>query len=226
MPFYKEESILTIIINKIKGIPNSEIVLATTDHDRDAQLSKIAQCNNIKVYRGSEEDVLKRFIDSANLYGADKIVRICSDNPFLDVESMKTLMEKGEHSDADYISFLVNGKPSIKTHFGFWAEYVTLEALKKVQATTRESLYHEHVTNYIYTHPQDFKIKWLETPEVLQGREDIRLTIDTQQDFLDAQEIYKYYVDNNMTIEDLVGYIDQNPHLIEKMKEEIKLNSK
>ena len=115
---------------------------------------------------------------------------------------------------------------AIKTHFGFWAEYVTLEALEKVQALTQESLYHEHVTNYIYTHPQDFKIKWLETPKVLQGREDIRLTIDTQQDFIDAQEIYKHYVDNNMTIEDLVSYIDQNPSLLEKMKKEIKQNSK
>ena len=128
--------------------------------------------------------------------------------------------------DIKHRYFLVNDKPSIKTHFGFWAEYVTLDALEKVQTATQESIYHEHVTNYIYTHPDDFKIEWLKTPEVLQGREDIRLTIDTEQDFIDAQEIYKYYVDRNMTIQDLVNYIDKNPGLIEKMKKEIKLNAK
>lgn len=44
-----------------------------------------------------------------------------------------------------------------KTHFGFWAEYVTLAALELVARKTVEKVYHEHVTNYIYTHPNDFK---------------------------------------------------------------------
>lgn len=226
LPFYDQKNIITIVIEKLKRIQNTNIILATTNSKRDVPLIEVAKIMDVKSYCGSEIDVLKRFIDAANFYHANKIIRVCSDNPFIDIESLEILAGTGEESDCDYVGFSVNSKPAIKTHFGFWAEYVTLEALEKVQATTQESLYHEHVTNYIYTHPQDFKIKWLETPEVLQGREDIRLTIDTQQDFLDAQEIYKHYVDNNMTIEDLVGYIDQNPHLIEKMKEEIKLNSK
>ena len=226
LPFYEDKSIISIIVEKLKRLPDSEVILATTNNDRDFPLVNMAESHHIKLYCGSENDVLNRFIEAARQYGAKKIIRICSDNPFLDEESIRTLIEEGEQSSADYISFLVNDKPSIKTHFGFWAEYVTLDALEKVQMATQESIYHEHVTNYIYTHPNDFKIEWLKTPEVLQGREDIRLTIDTEQDFIDAQEIYKYYVDRNMTIQDLVNYIDKNPRLIEKMKKEIKLNSK
>ena len=226
LPFFEQKNIISIIVEKLKSLPNTDIVLATTTNEKDTILVDTAKSLNVKSYRGSENDVLARFICAAKQCKATKIIRICSDNPFLDIDSLRELVEIGEKSNNDYVSFLVNGKPSIKTHFGFWAEYVNLEALEKVQATTQESLYHEHVTNYIYTHPQDFKIKWLETPKVLQGREDIRLTIDTQQDFIDAQEIYKHYVDNNMTIEDIVGYIDQNPSLLEKMKKEIKLNSK
>ena len=226
LPFFEQKSIISLIIEKLKSLPNTTIVLATTTNEKDTILADTAKSLHIKSYRGSENDVLARFICAAKQYNATRIIRICSDNPFLDIASLKELVEIGEQSNNDYVSFLVNDKPSIKTHFGFWAEYVTLEALEKVQAATQESIYHEHVTNYIYTHPQDFKIEWLKTPEVLQGREDIRLTIDTQQDFIDAQEIYKHYVDNNMTIEDLVGYLDQNPSLLEKMKKEIKLNTK
>ena len=226
LPFHKKENIISTIVEKLKRLQNSEVIIATTNNDRDLPLVNVAESLQVKIYRGSESDVLSRFIGAAHQYDAKKIIRVCSDNPFLDEGSIRTLIEEGIYSNADYVSFLVNGKPSIKTHFGFWAEYVTLEALEKVQEVTQESIYHEHVTNYIYTHPQDFKIKWLETPGVLQGREDIRLTIDTQQDFIDAQETYKHYVDNNMTIEDLVGYLDQNPSLLEKMKKEIKLNSK
>lgn len=226
LPFYEEKNIITIILEKLKKIQNTEIILATTTSERDLPLIKVAKRMQVRSYMGSENDVLKRFIDTAKFHHANQLIRVCSDNPFIDVESLRTLVSAGEESDCDYIGFSVNSKPAIKTHFGFWAEYVTLDALEKVQTATQESIYHEHVTNYIYTHPDDFKIEWLKTPEVLQGREDIRLTIDTEQDFIDAQEIYKYYVDRNMTIQDLVNYIDKNPGLIEKMKKEIKLNSK
>lgn len=226
LPFYRKECILSIIIDKLRQLPDAEIILATTDNERDSPLADIAKSHQVKLYRGSESDVLGRFIGAARRYGANKIIRVCSDNPFLDLESLRTLLQEGKRSDADYISFIVNGKPSIKTHFGFWAEFTTLDALEKVQATTQESIYHEHVTNYIYTHPDQFRIKWLKTPDILNGRNDIRLTIDTFQDFTDAQVIYEKYIMDNMTIEDLVAYLDKNPEIIDKMKEEIKLNSK
>lgn len=226
LPFYGEESILSIIINKLRKLPNTDVILATTDNERDSPLVDIAKSHQVKLYRGSESDVLGRFIGAAREYGANRIIRICSDNPFIDIESLKTLLKESECSNTDYISFLVNGKPSIKTHFGFWAEFTTLDALEKVQAATQESIYHEHVTNYIYTHPDQFRIKWLKTPDILNGRNDIRLTIDTFQDFTDAQAIYEKYITDNMTIEELVAYLDKNPEIIDKMKEEIKLNSK
>lgn len=227
LPFFEGKNILSIIIDKLKSIPDCRVILATTNNHKDDPLIDFAAAKEIPSFRGSEDDVLQRFIDAAHCFNAQKIIRVCSDNPFLDIESLKELARiSKQQSDNDYISYLVNEKPSIRTHFGFWTEYVTLNALKKVQVATQESIYHEHVTNYIYTHPNDFKIEWLKTPKVLQGREDIRLTIDTEQDFIDAQEIYKYYVDRNMTIQDLVNYIDKDPRLIEKMKKEIKLNSK
>lgn len=226
LPFYRKECILSIIIDKLRQLPDAEIILATTDNKRDSPLVNMAESHHIKLYRGSESDVLGRFIGAARQYGANKIIRICSDNPFLDLESLRTLLQEGERSNLDYISFLVNGKPTIKTHFGFWAEFTTLDALEKVQATTQESIYHEHVTNYIYTHPDQFRIKWLKTPDILKRRNDIRLTIDTSQDFIEAQTIYKEYITNNMTIEDLVAYLDKKPEILDKMKEEIKHNSK
>lgn len=226
LPFFNEKNIITIIIEKLKRIPNSDIIMATTSCERDQPLVDIANKLNIKSFCGSENDVLKRFIDAAHHFDAKRIVRICSDNPFLDLESMKALVEASEKSECDYISFKVNGKPSIKTHFGFWAEYVTLEALEKVQATTNEALYHEHVTNFIYSHPNDYKIEWLNVPEALQGREDIRLTIDTQQDFIDAQDIYRHFGNEDTTIEKIINFVDENPYLLTKMKGEISQNSK
>ena len=75
---------------------------------------------------------MNRFISAAEQYNAQKIIRVCSDNPFLDINSIKKLIETiNENPSADYISFNINGIPSIKTHYGFWTEYVTLNTLKK-----------------------------------------------------------------------------------------------
>lgn len=228
LPFYKEKSILDLLVERIKTIDNANIILATTNSDRDIPLIEKAEKANIHCFRGSENDVLQRFIDTAEYFGYRKLIRICSDNPFLDVNSLKYLIDQANHSDYDYISFCVNNTPSIKTHFGFWSEYVTIDSLKQVREQTSESLYHEHVTNYIYTHPDIFKIKWLETPDCLSQRNDIRLTIDTESDFVNAQNIYSeiYSKIDDPKIEDIVSYLDTHLEYLSIMKQEIYKNSK
>lgn len=60
------------------------------------------------VYRGSENDVLDRFIKAAEANEVDGIVRICSDNPFMDWHGVAQLAEKAKTSEADYIGVRIN----------------------------------------------------------------------------------------------------------------------
>ena len=122
----------------------------------------------------------------------------------------------------------MNGVPSIKTHYGFWTEYVTLNALKKVDSLTKDSLYHEHVTNFIYTHPEYFNFHLLDTPSILLTRNKIRLTIDTEADFKSAQTIYEELtqISRYPTIEQVIHYLDNHSSYYQTMEQEIKKNSK
>lgn len=228
LPFWEEETILDILINKLKRFKNYSIILATSNSPTNLPLVKYAQQAGISYFQGDESDVLKRFIDAAESQHIEHIIRICSDNPFLDIYAIEQLLFSIKDNDNyDYISFSVNNQPSIKTHFGFWTEYVTLKALKQVAASTNEALYHEHVTNYIYSHPSDFQIKWLPVPECIKNRYDIRLTIDTENDFRTAQTIYSdLYKTRIPTIEDIVKYIDQHPQYLSCMQKEIINNTK
>ena len=150
LPFYNGKSILDLMLEKLSSINGTNILVATTTNMKDDAVVNIAKKYNIAYFRGSENDVLNRFISAAEQYNAQKIIRVCSDNPFLDINSIKKLIETiNENPSADYISFNINGIPSIKTHYGFWTEYVTLNTLKKIRDLTDEPLYHEHVTNYI-----------------------------------------------------------------------------
>lgn len=228
LPFYKQQSILSLLIKRLKLFSNIDLILVTSDLERDNPLIELAKKENIKYYRGSDNDVLKRFIDAANFIGCNDIIRICCDNPFLDLESIQTLISYKKASKCDYISFKINNKPAITTHFGFWSEFVTLDALKKIQNYTDDIFYHEHVTNYIYTNPQKFTLRWINAPTCLCGREDIRLTIDTFNDFKNIQQIYsEIYLNNkNIQIKDIIKYLNNHPEYLLLMKEEIKRNFK
>lgn len=226
LPFYQGKSILDLLIDKLLSFPDYKIILATSTNKENDLLEEIANKRNILCFRGSENDVLKRFIDAAKFFNVTDIIRICSDNPFLEMESLKELIEC-DKSGVDYVSFKVNGMPSIKTHFGFWAEYVTLSALEKVMNLTSDNLYHEHVTNYIYAHNELFILKWINTNSVLEGRNDIRTTIDTKEDFCVVQKMYKTLKDiGKLKIGDVVDYLDKNPLCLNSMKQQIIKNSK
>lgn len=226
--FYGGKTLLETVISNLQKVSDAKIIVATSVNPNNDELESFLNERDITLFRGSEDDVLSRFIGAAEANGIYGIVRICSDNPFLDWHGVATLIEKARTSDADYIGYRINNTPSIKTHFGFWGEYVTLNALKRVAATTDEKSAHEHVTIHIYTHPDEYKCEWIECPDFLQGRNDIRLTVDNIEDFENAQEVFKtlYEANPDFGLEEVVKYIDEHVELRDSMKQMIENNQK
>lgn len=228
LSFYNEKSILDIIVNKLqdnfKGIP---IIICTSTNIHDNNIEQFCVKNKISCYRGEENNVLKRFTDAAIFYKAKTIIRICADNPFLDVQFLKELIQYyKENPNADYWSFKNSQQiPVIKTHYGFFSEIVTIEALDKVLFSTKNPLYLEHVTNYIYIN-STFKTKLKLLPDFLKDRIDLRFTIDDSQDFELMKALYVYYIKNNCKLELTIEFVDKNKNYLSKMIENIKKYSK
>lgn len=226
--FYNGDTIIEIVINNLKKVEGVPIIVATSkNHDND-ELVTFLEERNISVSRGSENNVLSRFIQTARDRDLDGVIRICSDNPFLDWRGVAALIKKAKNSNADYIGYKINNTPSIKTHFGFWGEYVSVSALNRVAAFTNDKAAHEHVTIYIYSHPDEFKCEWLACPDFLQGRNDIRLTVDNEEDFENARKVYAAMYDANpeFGLVEVVKYIDSNIELQNSMKKMINNNQK
>jgi spore coat polysaccharide biosynthesis protein SpsF (cytidylyltransferase family) len=231
LPFFEDKNILELIILKLQqNFPEIPIVLATSKQSENDVLETIAKRMGCKVFRGSENDVLQRFIDAAETFQFDKVIRVCADNPFLDVAELHRLISFVEKDQSfDYVSFTINGNPSIKTHFGFWTEYVTLQALKKVNLLTDDSFYHEHVTNYIYGHDDSFLVKFIEANPVLEGKKNIRMTLDTLVDFNMLSEIYQKLLGvygKDFGINEIVSFLDENEEYKRIMTNQIIENSK
>lgn len=219
-PFFEEKELLLVLLENLHKVPGAKVIVATSLNPENDALVDFLQSHNELVFRGSENDVLERFILAAEYFHVDSVVRICSDNPFMDVSGIMSLVEKAKETQPDYVGFRINGKPSILTHFGFWGEFVNVSALKRVfELTPVSSPAHEHVTIDIYNHPDEFDCQWIDCPAYLVGREDIRLTIDTQEDFEIVQRIYSDLKQTvgEFTLADVVEYIDAHTDLRDSM---------
>ena len=125
----------------------------------------------------------------------------------------------------DYLSFGLNKKPSILTHIGIFSELVTLETLIKIKQKTSEKKYLEHVTSYLYNNPDKFKIYLINK----KYNEELRLTIDTESDFLIAKEILNHFnkeIHYDYNHNDINNYVINNKKILKNMKENIFKNDK
>ena len=230
LPFDHTLSMIEIILKSlVQKSEDRQIVLATSKAEEDAALCKLAAEAGVDCFRGPEQDVLGRFIQVAEKHSFDNIVRICADNPFLDVTGTLELINYLNEESFDYIAYRIRGGiPSIKSHLGLWGEVVSLESLKKVKSLTNEKIYYEHVTNFIYDHPDMFKIKWVDAPEVVFSRTDIRLTLDDETDFNLCRDIYREMKDegNAYDLGKIVRFLDTNKHFLAIMKDQISKYSK
>lgn len=229
MPFYEGKTILELLLEKLLKTQNLPIFLATSREKEDDVLDTLASNFEIQVYRGDNEDVLNRFIGCAKQMKLNSVIRICADNPFLHMPYLTQLIKYYIAQPSDYLSFITEDQtPVIRTHFGLWAEVVSVGALNWLNDNISEKFHHEHVTSYIYEHPGQFMIRYLLAPNFLYKRKDIRLTIDTLEDFQVLQYLYKVWVEelSESDIRELIDLIDESPDIREKMQKEISKNSK
>lgn len=230
LDFFEGKGILEVIIDRIKTIiPPEQIIIATSEENRNNAIELIAQKTGVKYYEGSENNVLKRFIDAANTFGAKKIIRLCSDNPFLSLEELKRLYDYAQEckDKVEYASFWIDGKPSILTHYGLWTEYVSLQTLEKVTHTTEDKLYLEHVTNYVHRHPNQFNIEWLQPS--IELLDSVRLTTDTEEDFNNQKSLFKEVVHTfgaKFTTHQVIDFLKENQKFVTAMRDEIINNAK
>lgn len=226
-PFYQEKCLIEIVLEKLIKVPDVKVVLATSELERDDVLADHAERLGCVVFRGSEDDVLERFIGAAEQVNTEKILRVCADNPFLSEEHIVELIKKQNTSKADYVSYAFpDGRPTIKSHIGLFAEGTTLSALKKVASLTEEKLYREHVTNFIYSNTDDFNVQLFALPEHLKDKTELRFTLDTKEDFDLLSELYQKQVSENWNLRELIDFVDHNAEIKKVMKAEVEKNSK
>jgi spore coat polysaccharide biosynthesis protein SpsF len=153
-----------------------KVVVATSDLIADELIASWCGQEGIACFRGSEDDVLARYVGAARQFHLSSIVRLTADNPFTDMAELDRLIDLHKAMDNDFSQSFA-GLP-----IGVGAEIFSFEALCKSERDGRLPHHREHVDEYMIENPQFFRSGSL-TVEGPKNRPDVRLTVDTAQDY-------------------------------------------
>jgi spore coat polysaccharide biosynthesis protein SpsF (cytidylyltransferase family) len=147
--------------------------------------------NDVPILFGEGNDALGRFARALEQYQAEAVVRVGGDNLFIDPALIDRLITTAESTpDCDYASYgLHDGRPAILSPVSVYAEWFRTSALRKANRSAGDRLDREQVTRYIYSHPEKFHLRLIPAPVEI-DREDVRLTVDLEEDWDHALAIY------------------------------------
>lgn len=186
------------------------VVVATTKKDRDDLVERYARRAGAAVFRGSEEDVLGRMYATALRHDAEVVVRLTSDNPLVSPTTIDESVRILRAEEVDYVSNKVD--PSFPS--GLDVETFTFGSFERVEAEAETEYDREHVTPY-YRESGLFNCRNLSSEEVfhesfMQDRTDLRLTLDTPDDFELFARIYdEVEYDDVLDVRDAVRFLER-----------------
>jgi spore coat polysaccharide biosynthesis protein SpsF len=205
--------VLDHVVTRVRSVEGvSQTIVATTTLPADDVLAARAVDYGATVFRGSETDVLDRYHGAALAAEAEIVVRITSDCPLVDAALVADMLVRFTDSltSMEPPHYMSNG---LRRTFprGLDAEIFTMEALGRAHAEARLPYEREHVTPYLYQHPEKFRVVSHE------GKRDLshlRWTLDTIDDLSMLSRIFDGFLpDVPRDTEEVIAFLDAHPEV-------------
>ena len=190
--------------SQIKGV--QEVIVATTSMPQDHAIATWCLENNIRCFRGSENDVLSRFVDCAKEYEPDYVMRVTSDCPFVDYEMASDIVELMTNEKKDIV--LIDGEQPR----GLAVELISYQALLHINVAGKEERHREHVTYYAYEFANEFEAVIYKAP-TNRNAPKLRITLDTEEDYALIYNVAKHFNNPLVSSVDVIQYLNNHPEI-------------
>jgi spore coat polysaccharide biosynthesis protein SpsF len=164
-----------------------DIVVATTTAAVDDPIVDACRARGWRWFRGSEHDVLDRYYHAAREAGADDVMRLTADCPLTDPTVLAGIVERYRAERADYAS---TSYPRRTFPLGISAEIMRREALERAWRDDDDPAWREHVTPFIYRHPERFRLSGYSCEADYTQH---RWTLDTPEDAELLRTIFEHF---------------------------------
>jgi len=178
----------------------------TSNHESDNLIEECCGREGIPCFRGSLDDVLDRYYQAALHYRGDVIVRITADCPLIDPDVVDRTVKYFQEGSFDYVSNTIE----LTYPDGLDTEVFSFATLERAWKEARLKSEREHVTAYIYKHPEIFALGCVKNEEDLSSH---RWTVDTPQDLDFVRAVYDYFNDRPFGMTDILKYLEEHPEV-------------
>jgi spore coat polysaccharide biosynthesis protein SpsF len=202
------QPLLERVVHRARQARSLDLVtVATTDRPADDAVARFCKEANISCFRGNENDVLDRYYQAAKCFEADIVVRLTADCPLLDPIVVDKVVSAFRLGDYDYTSNTI--KPTYPD--GLDTEVFRREALERAWHEANLTSEREHVTSYIWKHPDLFRLSNVEHSEDLSA---LRWTVDEPQDLEFVRRIYAHLdLKSHFGMKEVLALVREHPEL-------------
>lgn len=202
------EPMLVRVVRRLRRAHTlNEIVVAATVEPADQVIADLCTEQGWPCYRGSQDDVLDRYYQAALQYRADAVVRITSDCPLIDASVVDRVVQEflARQPHADYVSNTLSPRTFPR---GLDTEIMRFGALEQAWRDAAEVPFREHVTLFMYRHPERFRLQGVFHDTDLSG---LRWTVDTPEDRQLVQRIYEHFGHDGFSWQEVLELLTQHP---------------
>jgi spore coat polysaccharide biosynthesis protein SpsF len=202
--------LLAVLLERMRTVRGvSGVALATSLRPENDVLAAVADGLGVRVFRGDEDDVLRRHLDCARWLGAEHVVRVTGDNPLTDVETAEALVGRHVAEGADYAYV-----PGDALLMGILSEVIATAALARAWERGEARHRSELMTLYLKEHPEEFRIALGALPAELY-RPAYRLTVDEPEDVALMQALFARLArpGHVVTTREAIALMDADPSL-------------
>ena len=191
---------LAFQMQRLRGCSKvDEFILATTTLPEDDVLKAVGEQYGFKVFRGANEDVVKRFVEAAEDSALDYVVRVTGDCPFTDNETLQYCLLACENM-VDFDLASTKGQFPVGIDYEIYKRS-SMEKLHYYENLSADE--REHLTLYMYKYQEKYLVKSI-APSALWPRGTKEFTVDTLEDYQQAQVCVAKLGCNNFTVEALL----------------------
>jgi spore coat polysaccharide biosynthesis protein SpsF len=202
-----------MIYRQIKRVLEStlveDVIVATSVSSSDDELVQFLESENIKVFRGSLDNVLSRFLEISKEINPTNIIRLTGDCPLVMPKLIDEMVVQFEEKLPDYLSnSLVPSFPD-----GLDIEIISSEAISRLESLDLSKMELEHVTLGVYNRPDLFRVLNFSTPI---NRSSMRWTVDYPEDLDFVRSVYSHFTGREAIFEyeEVLEFLRSNPEVV------------
>lgn len=191
-----------------------EVIIATADNAANRPLVEFANDAGLPVFAGQEEDLIDRFLEAGREFGADALLRVTADCPFVDPALADQLADHYRQQAGD-IDFIATNRPASYPH-GMDMEIISMTALERLWHEETDPFKREWFTlNFCDLEgnaQNNYRCRNLPASRPLPH---LRLTVDYAEDMAMAERIFAELdrPDSIFGLDDIIELIDAQPEI-------------